>query len=262
MTLTDDIHCSLKSLPSHVLKGLAPGIVIKDQKPVLDAKRFTCCYGTGMYESVVKENTICYCSLKERLKLLDELVSQFYRRWPKATLALDINLKNEARFLKWCTDLNNGLPLKGYYLIRKSLKPSSLWPFAVMALWRFGIPIIWISLEQDSLPKLAKIFATTEKRAICFVEIQGAVWKYADVLDYVVTACENADFPLWLDILEDAALEIKDENTKKQEQLLTPAQQKFYAALQNTLHRARSKNPIEQLNVASRSRIRSTTNIN
>lgn len=192
--------CPLDHLSFQGLSNPFPGIRFAKNRPELEKHLFTCCGGQGMF-FLQDENCMVQCQLRSRLTKLQDFVEKFEQRWKDQSFPRTMSLEAETKAKRWMVDFLSNRETKGFCLSRKHTIPSMLWAIGGMAIWRFNIDIIWINLGLEDLPSILKQITASKRTSLCFIEQEEHMWKHHEALECIVSWCENAGFPLWIDFL-------------------------------------------------------------
>ena len=200
------MKCALSGWESPYLLEVHPGLTYADNQFTLNTEKFPCCQGQGFRWDEALQ-VARSCRVLTRKRMVDELNTKFQTHWVETAFPFEISLQRKHFFLTWLQKLHTQHIVYGYIAQSReeSRVPSSLWLFALIAVWRFGIPVHVFSMgkskESDFLPS-----STTHSHppAIYFLENASELWKpeRAELVNGVVNWCEQSQVPLWLDMRE------------------------------------------------------------
>ena len=252
MTQTHHLGCSLATLSQPYLAGALPGLDLSGPLLAVDPKYFPCCSGTGMQ---FDERTNCArsCRIRQRTAKLQALWDRYSTLWPESSDFPNISPSNQAKMLNWLASYARRKTARGFCIRRHSSSvPSQLWTLAAMAIWRFDMGVLWVSLGRDSLHEVLKRLEKLPSHSVCLVEQHFRVWEHADALEAIVGWCENAQFPLWLDFVAEGR-PLSRVDSRRLNHFQRSKFKEFSAELQEVAHR----DPLSWVDDYCRSRIQS-----
>jgi len=243
--------CVVKALENPHLNGILLGLEIAEHCLTLRKEMFPCCVGRGFYESTstaIKAQSCFRCTLQQRIKMTEDILRQFYKSWGTQFHAPhQLSANHSAKLLRHVSDTLKGLRPQGTILQGRKGQPSEIWPMALACSWRFGIPVHIVRPQksmQDLLPPVHKthgIFAI-------FIEQADKLWEEqnAEIVRYLVSFAYNSNALFWLEVCPDQAPIITD-----------PQDRTVAAKLQQRLHQAKSKSPMDLLGAKCAARLQS-----
>jgi hypothetical protein len=216
----------------------------------LEPQTFPCCLASGQIHNA---NYIEHCSLNTRFKRTSLLVKQFFDTWPKQQLKLNLTDENFDLAWKWLIQNYYHRVYKGQTIVQNEIDlPSSIWPIAFMASWRFNLPSIIYTLGKtnfDFFINTINTYNSTHKIApIVFVEQSSPLWKLhlREEFSYIINWCEHSLTSLWL------SLPNNNSNNKSS----NPAMQQFSQRIANKKY----THPLRWITQGQVSKLTSITN--
>lgn len=237
---------------------ILPGVVFTGDKDfALDAKSFTRCQAEGVFYSE-RKGAVVRCDLRARLLAISYLRANFFVLWKKALHFLDLSiaLENHFDFIeKFHLAMNEKKYFsKGLVLPTKRsdfIQPSFLlWLLALEATWRYGVPVHVVSLaKSSSLNLLPALNPQKKSPPMVFLEQAGSLRNIAirSDLETLVSYCEKAKSPLWLDLMSHQMNSPFFKRTAGEEPLLSRVKER--------VHKLRSKPALSELLPDTRSRL-------
>lgn len=246
----------MSSLDNPLLNGLALGLSFQDDGQVLpQSGLYPCCQGSGgaWDEALAGYKT---CTLKTRLRRVQQLFAQFRRVWPDAArgpqqLSPQIGaqiLQELAAVLRrdqapaTLSVVNARQP--------QSQSPSLLWSKALASIWRFGVETRIFHLQDRDARSLSQFTAETRGPSAWFLEGVDKLWDpaLAETFEYIVQRAYNAEAFIWIDLhVESGSRQLLD----------SPEDNSLRANLSRRIAKLRQKHPLDCISRDCLSRLQS-----
>lgn len=242
--MIDRQGCVIKTLENPHLNGILLGLDITDACLKLREEIFPCCAGQGYLET--DHNSRYRCSLRHRLRMIEDVLRQYYRSWGKDFPAPhQLGSNHAARILRHVSDTIKGNRPQGTILTGKRGQPSEIWPMALALTWRFGIPVHIVRPDrsmQNVLPDPDKI----QGSFAIFIEQADKLWEEqrAEIVRYLVSFAYNSNALFWIEFCPETLPGASHDQSVKTQ-------------LRQLVHKAKSKSPMELLGVKCAARLES-----
>ncbi|MFW7381446.1 MAG: hypothetical protein ACOH5I_21735 [Oligoflexus sp.] len=243
--------CVVKALENPHLNGILLGLEITNHCLSLRQEMFPCCSGRGFFESKslsMNADSCIRCNLKERMRMAEDILRQFYRSWGTQFHAPhQLSTNHSAKILRHVSEALKGIRPQATILQGKKGQPSEIWPMALACSWRFGIPTHIVRPQKNQSNILPPAEKTRSTFAI-FIEQADRLWEEqnAETVRLLVNFAYNSNALIWLEFCPDQEPAQAD-----------PRDISVAAHLQQRLHKAKSKSPMELLGTKCAARLQS-----
>ena len=245
------MNCKLKYIENVFDQDFLSRLVFDQGR--LDFVDCLACRGLG--RALDASGDVVFCGMRQRVARVNALLDSFASLW-------DQPFEMPANAQKWIQDLlcwgesYRRLHRQEGCLFFKSERmqiASHLWLAAVVMTLRFDFAVHMVILGKTSLQDLLPP-VTVPGKTLVFVDQLAPLWKkeYAYQLDYLVSWCEGAHVPLWL--------QLESSLDKEKEAQPTPAQS-FRRRVQARINKNKKGSALEWLQDKTHSRLKTTTKI-
>ena len=232
-------------LPANVLNSdhssrLFDGLILKDDKLILDVSFFECCDGSGNFfedGSTMGTGIVARCGIGHRYSRTLGLFDHYKRLFHNATL--DTLGADQIAFLtKWAESFKNGEKF-GQAIQIESSKNSVMWPVALFFSWHMNLKpkIVYLSEEFES-----SIFDGLENFDFILLDGLSKLWDTTErlKLDRLINYCFSSMIPLWIFFPKTA-----------EKRHLKKAASRNLRLFENKIAKLKAQNPIDLLSESS-----------
>lgn len=232
-------RCFLNQLVNTQIKGVIPGIELKNGKLCINHNFFKCCQGTSQIFDD-KTNTTYICDLNWRFMEVERLFKLYHLIWRDKFRLIpeELNQDYDDQRLKvinnFFVNFNGSQQKAMIFKTNLCMSPSKMWPLALSSVWKHGFKSIFICFgkhkfyEQISVQLQTPSIMSQRKVAIFVGNIDKLYdSKLSLELDNIISYAYESNFYLFLEFI--------DYSKKIQEPKLMPKLSKFFRDKMNIL---------------------------